>query len=245
MSQLAESLLKCRVEENTVFLPPMSDGPLPNYQEVRTALLKAGAKYKRNTFVFNSAAQPFVDRLTGGGSVNIKKEFQFFETPSALALRMVDLAEIYPDHEILEPSAGQGAIIKAIHKTIPGKKVWWCEIMPENERILHEIKDAGFMYNDFMEHTERFKYDRIIANPPFSKNQDIEHIKKMYTLLRNQGRIVTIASKSWTFGSQKKQTAFREWLDEIGATVEEIPPGTFKETGTNVSAMLLIINRAV
>src|SRR4051812_12951690 len=116
MSELAESLKKCKVVGDTLFLPSMSDGPLKNYNDVRTALLKAGAKYKRNTFVFPNDAQPYIDRLTGGESVNIQNEFQFFPTPDALADRLVKLARIGINDKVLEPSAGQGAIIKAIHR---------------------------------------------------------------------------------------------------------------------------------
>lgn len=66
MSELIESLKKCKVEGNTLFLPPFNEGMLPNYKEVRQALLNAGAKYNKNKFVFSSDAKPFIDRLCGG-----------------------------------------------------------------------------------------------------------------------------------------------------------------------------------
>lgn len=223
----------------------MSDGPLANYNEVRAALLKAGAKYKRNTFVFNSDAKPFVDRLTGGESVNIKKEFQFFETPYELAERMVELANIDGgEMDILEPSAGQGSIVKAINRATGGDPVFCYELMPENQAVLKKISTVEILGDDFLKAGATRLYDRIIANPPFTKSADIDHIMKMYSLLKSGGRIVTIASPSWTFGFQKKQVRFREWLDEVDATIEELPAGTFKETGTNIRAMLLMIDSA-
>src|SRR5262249_733704 len=39
---------------------------------------------------------------------------QLFPTPPALAARMVELAEIEPEHRVLEPSAGTGNILRAI-----------------------------------------------------------------------------------------------------------------------------------
>ncbi len=118
--ELIESLLKCKVEGNTLFLPNIKEGALSNYLEVRTALLNAGAKYKKNTFVFNGDAQSYIDRLTGGEKVNLKKEFQFFATSNKVADLLVKLAEISAEDTILEPSAGDGAIVKAINKVIPG-----------------------------------------------------------------------------------------------------------------------------
>jgi|SRR5688572_11010723 len=241
MSELVQSLLRCKVVGDTLFLPPISEGMLPNYPEVKKALLNAGAKYKRNTFVFPNDAKPYVDRLTNGESINIKKEFQFFATPAPLAARMVKMANINYDHEILEPSAGQGAIIKEIHKVLPSKEVCWCELMPENMQVIFKIPNTVFMYEDFMEHNVRFKYDRIIANPPFTKNQDIDHIRKMYEVTKPGGVIITLASTSWQRGGQKKQTEFREWLFNIGSTIEEIPENTFKESGTSIKTVLITI----
>lgn len=261
MSQLAESLLKCKVSGNTLHLPPISEGALTNYADVRKALLNAGATYKKNTFIFPSDAQPFIDRLTGGESVNIKKEFQFFATPAKLADRLVELADIKEGMSILEPSAGQGAIIEAIYKAFPyymkgpndkpGVTVDYYELMEINRDILSKklrsnerwSSGTSCMGDDFLIAKPSFKYDRIIANPPFSKNQDIDHIKHMFAFCNDGGRIVTIASKHWQNSSNKKETQFRESLDDLGAQVIEVDAGEFKESGTSISTAIIIIDK--
>jgi hypothetical protein len=243
MSQLAESLLKCKVNGNTLYLPPISEGALPNYNDVRKALLNAGATYKKNSFIFPTDAQPFIDRLTGGESVNIKKEFQFFATPDSLADRLVELAEMDETDSVLEPSAGMGAIIKAIQRQFPKKEVNCYELMPINQQVLIKMPNVNLLGNDFLQHNSKGAYDRIIANPPFSKNQDIDHIRTMYSLLRTGGRIVTIASKHWQIASNKKEKAFREFLDEVSAEVHELEPGEFKESGTSIAAVIIVIDK--
>jgi hypothetical protein len=50
-------------------------------------------------------------------------------------------------------------------------------------------------------------------------------------------------SNSWRKGSQKKQEEFRQWLEDINAEVEEIEAGAFKESGTNISACIVIIDK--
>lgn len=243
MTPLAESLLKCRVEGNVLHLPPMSDGPLSNYADVRKALLNAGATYKRNTFVFKSDAQPLIDRLTGGESVNIKKEFQFFPTPEDLADRMAALAELEEEQKILEPSAGQGALVWAIGRYAGLTPVYCYELMLENQQELKKIPTVRLLGDDFLQNNSNGEYDRIIANPPFSKNQDIDHILEMYRLLKVGGVLVTICSKHFEMSGNKKETEFKGFLSQAGAETIEVERGQFKESGTMVPSCIIIIQK--
>lgn len=245
MTELQTTLSKCRIADNIVFLPSPKDYVIPNYQEVRNALLKAGAKYKSNTFVFPNAAQPYIDRLMGGDKVNIKKEFQFYGTPAWLAKGLVEMANIKMQHRILEPSAGQGAIITAIGFAAPGIRIDYCELMDINRNVLKMFTSAVWICDDFLKIPDHYLgyYDRIVANPPFNKNLDIDHIKKMYDCLKDGGRLVSIASQSWKTGNQKKQVAFREWIDYVEADIEEVEMGSFKESGTSVGGYIITIDK--
>lgn len=248
MTPLAESLLKCKVEGNIVSLPPISDGALPNYADVRKALLNAGAKYKRNTFVFESEAQPYIDRLVNGDSVNIKKEFQFFSTPKEVAEMMM---EQLPEPEnsdysekVLEPSAGEGALIKGFYEYIGREIPVDCfELMDINRKKLAKIPRVNILGDDFLKCDLREVYNIVIANPPFTKNQDIDHIRKMFTVLKPGGTLVTLSSNSWKRGSQKKQLEFKEWLEWLNAETTDIEPGAFKESGTEVGAIMIVIHK--
>lgn len=245
MSELAESLKKCKVDGNTLFLPAISDGMLPNYAEVRKALLNAGAKYAKNKFVFSSDAKPFVDKLMGGETVNIKKSFQWFPTPPSIARELVLMAEMEPNHSVLEPSAGQGAIVRVIHESFPDIVVDCCELMEENQMVLSKIPGSTLICADFLKINDEWlgKFDRVIANPPFNKNQDISHIKKMFQCLKKGGRLVSIASKHWQFARGKKEMEFKEWLEDIGAEIHDIEAGKFKESGTMVSCCIIVIDK--
>ena len=50
----------------------------------------------------------------------IRAESQLFVTPAPVCDRLVTLAEISNRDHILEPSAGSGAILRAIRDTVPG-----------------------------------------------------------------------------------------------------------------------------
>lgn len=233
------------MDGNVIFLPPISEGSLPNYSDFRKALLNAGAVYKKNSFVFPNEAQPYIDKLLSGTKVNIKKEFQFFGTPPSLAKRLVQLANPVKGDKILEPEAGQAAIVNAIIDVLPDTRVDVCEIFDVNINILSKHPNTHFICEDFLKIPSEYfgYYDKIIANPPFNKNQDIDHIRKMYECLKTGGRVVSIASNHWRYSSNKKESAFKKWLDELCAMIIEVDAGEFKESGTSIATCIVIIDK--
>ena len=242
-------LQNCTIKGNIIKLPA---GQLERklYQEVAKSLELIGGKWKGGKtfgFVFPSDPTELLAQIANGEKRNLKKEFQFFATPDELADKLVELANInstgFRNRSILEPSAGQGAIIKAIHKYHPNTEVHYCELMDINRSILEKKVEANFICNDFLKIPKGYCFDYIIANPPFSKNQDIDHIKEMYNRLKYGGRMVTISSKHWLHSSNKKEMEFREWLSGVKASIEEIDKGEFKESGTMVGGLIITINK--
>lgn len=245
---LKQDLESLTCEGNVAKLPT---SPLNNYPALKKTLTKANGKYNKNTFVFPNEAQEVVDTLLGGTVVNFKKEFQFFATPIDVIAKMLShLKEGVMVHRILEPSAGHGDLIDHTLLRHPESGVVAVELSELNTSVLIEKyspspKDIFIIKDDFLkvDPAELGQFDLVIANPPFTKNQDIDHIMKMYGLVAPGGQLITIASKSWTFGSQKKQVAFREFVEENASVQEELGAGAFKESGTNVSTMLLVFNK--
>lgn len=240
-----EDVLKdCKVSGNIVTLPP---GQLDRklYMEVAKSLELIGGKWKGGKvmgFVFNEDPSELLEQIQGGEKRNLKKEFQFFGTPDELADELVWDANIKEEDEILEPSAGQGAIVKAIQREFyQGRPVWGYELMPVNQTFLRKIPGFKLIDDDFLKCDTSF--DKIIANPPFNSNKDILHIRKMYDCLKPKGRLVTIASKHWEYSGNKKETEFRFWLREVGAKITDIQAGRFKESGTNIATCKIIIDK--
>lgn len=250
-SEVQAVLQQCTVQGNVVKLP---DGQLDRklYAEVKKALELIGGKWKGGKtygFVFQTDPTELLEQIAAGEKRNLKKEYQFFATPPELAARMVEMAELgetdgHGYGDILEPSAGQGAIVKAIHEATEGAVTVYCyELMDINRGVLQKMPGVKLIGDDFLKAAIVVQYDRIIANPPFTKNQDIDHIRLMYNLLKPGGTMVTLASPSWTFGSQKKHVEFRQWLVEVDAHTEEIPADTFKYSGTSIRTVLIKIKK--
>jgi hypothetical protein len=243
MNDLQTSLSKCTVSGNTVRLP---EEHLHNYQDVRKALLNAGAEYKRNTFVFPHEAMPYINRLMDGESVNIKKEFQAFFTPEDTAdwiaanamINHVDVRD-----KVLEPNGGDGALIKAMRRAGYNGVIYTYELNPIYQNILNKLPDVVLLGGDFLKADGKVKYDRIIANPPFNKNQDIDHVYKMWDVLAPKGTLISIMSKHWEFSNGKKEKQFRTWLEEKDPSIYPLDNGKFKESGTMVGSQIVVIDR--
>jgi hypothetical protein len=240
-----EILQICTVEGNVVKLPPQQlERNL--YLEVAKALQLIGGKWKGGKvagFVFQSDPSDLLAQIVTGHRRDLKKEYQFFETPAALADRLVEMAEIRFGNDILEPSAGQGAIVKAILRLLPGIVVDCFELMDINRSFLLKIPDVNYIGPDFLKVESLPIYDRIIANPPFTKNQDVEHIRRMFDFLSPGGILVSISSKHWRSSGNKKEKVFSEWLDSLGAEITEISAGEFKESGTMVGGYIIKIRK--
>jgi|GEM_PF-973517 len=245
-SEAIEKLKNATVNGMVVKLP---EGQLDRkiYVEVKTKLELIGGKWKGGKvmgFVFDEDPSELLSQIANGDKRNLKKEFQFFATPDVLCDRLVNIANIEEGNLVLEPSAGQGAIVKSVIKTGKVKTVDCYELMSVNQTILNRVDGAILLGSDFLTAKAHNYYDRIVANPPFAKNQDIDHIYEMYNCLKEGGRLVSVSSKHWQYSGNKREVKFREWLEEIGAEIIEVESGEFKESGTSIATCIVIINKA-
>ncbi len=238
-------LRHCTFNDNILRLPDVQLNP-KSYAEVKKWITEAGGKWnggKIQGFTFDFDATRVAGILMSGKRCNLKQEYQFFSTPPALAEWLVSLSDVKPEYAVLEPSAGTGAIIKAIHKTCPEVVVDAFELMPENRQTLEKMINVSLVDEDFTQGVPRL-YDRIFANPPFAKNQDIRHTRMMYDALDpNGGEMCVITSRHWVNAPETECEQFRNWLHEVNAETHEIPSGVFDESGTSVATMAIVIKR--
>lgn len=142
------------------------------------------------------------------------------------------MAEIKEGETVCEPSAGQGKIARLLPANVS------CfELLEENKQFLIS-NGFNVIGNDFLESTSGF--DVYVANPPFSKQQDIDHVNKMIDLATR--RVVSIMSASILFRSNKKTIAFRKRIFDLKGTIEILPEKTFAESGTNVKTCIVCVD---
>jgi len=169
----------------------------------------------------------------------------YFPTPKAVIDLMIDYAEIQPTDWVLEPSAGSGAIADAVKPLCAIVKCF--EINHTLALICnakgYHIQDDRF--NDgpanFLEAAPGEMFEKILMNPPFEKLQDCEHVMHAFRFLKPGGILVAIMSPSFTFHNSAKAEAFRDFLDSQDHFVDDLPAGSFKESGTNVNTKIVVI----
>ena len=243
--EVSEIIKQCSADGNIIRLPQI-ELSREDYLAVKKAIEKNGGKWKGGkTFGFVFADRDAADVIDSmvNGYADIKKDFQFFATPSDVADLMVAKLEIQPYEKILEPSAGNGALINAVHRLHSDITIDCYELNPLNRKVLEKMVNVNVLGDDFTKRLDNEEYDVIIANPPFSKNQDIIHLMKMWNNLRYGGRIACITSTHWMFANDAKSVEFREWIVGKCTFQHEFPNETFKESGTDIATILLILEK--
>lgn len=161
----------------------------------------------------------------------------FFPTPESRADWIASEADIQPDMYVLEPSAGNGVLAEAARKA--GGNV---DVVELEQQLRDILKEKGFnvVGSDFDEFAPDKLYDRVLMNPPFSHDLDIKHVQKAFEHLKPGGKLVAIVSTMAGERSNKRNQAFREWLNELGPSEEKLPEGMFKDSmnPTNVATKL-------
>lgn len=164
----------------------------------------------------------------------------YFPTPAALIAQMIERALLPDGADVLEPSAGSGAIADAVRAA--GHEVTCIERHASLAAILR-LKGHKETQADFMEIIAQPLYDAVLMNPPFEKGQDCEHVRHAFEFLKPGGALVAIMGAGVTFRQGKPYAPFRDWLDDLGGELVEIPAGAFKESGTGVASVMVIVTK--
>ena len=138
---------------------------------------------------------------------------QYFTTNNELKEKVYEFILNNPLN-ILEPSIGQGDLIKFIIEKNPNIKFDMYEI-DTKIKLLDNIKKDNIIYGDFMTQEITKKYKTIVGNPPYvnrnkKRNLYIDFIEKCYNLLDINGELIFIVPSDFF-----KLTSASKLLDEM------------------------------
>jgi predicted RNA methylase len=138
-----------------------------------------------------AAAQ--IQKLQTGPAIAITRNYEKFFTPEDVAWFMVEHLDPKDGDEILEPSAGNGSLVRAVIEKAPGATVFAFEI---NQKYEKDLKEAGakiVVIKDFLTIPVYATFTSCIANPPFGNDTDLQaHFNHIRKHVKKGGKIVMI-----------------------------------------------------
>ena len=174
---------------------------------------------------------------------SVARNFGHFPTPPGVASKVIKSASLArsqdaPPLTVLEPSAGSGNI--AQRAVDAGCVVDCVEIQGH---LASELQASGLYRNvrheDFLSRLPHGSYDRVVMNPPFDLERDIDHVMHAMEFLKPDGLLVAVMSAGTEWRETKKARAFRDRMKALKAKWQDLPAGSFSPVGTNVNTVVL------
>lgn len=263
LDDVREVLAAAAVDSRTVRLAA-KELPRPVWEALHALLTGMGAtggsrKGQPYRFEIDRSAELRAFIVGGPAPRHERTTKGWVPTPDALAAdvigRFAQLASVPEKGRMLEPSAGQGALIRAVVAVRPDLDVTAVEPVDERAAQLEQIEQAaGLVYHGTFEDYEKYHhqtwikpYDLIVMNPPYSMpkrpNVWIEHVKLAWSLLADGGRLVAIVPCSSTGELNAKALPLLKTMG-AGVVVEQLPDGSFTASGTGVSTCVIAATRS-
>jgi type I restriction enzyme M protein len=211
-----------------------------------------------------------------------KKGGEFY-TPAEVVRLLVQITKPQAGHEIYDPTVGSGGFLIQAHQYVEEQgqnpndlalygqevkgDVWSISVM---NMILHNVTRFTIENGDTLEDpllldgNSLRKFDRVLANPPFSQNYnratlkhpsrfrewcpetgkkaDLMFVQHMLASLKPHGHLATVMPHGVLFRGGKEKL-IRELLinDDVIEAIISLPPGLFY--GTGIPACVIVINK--
>lgn len=134
-----------------------------------------------------------------------------WDTREDLADAIVELAELSDTARVLEPSAGRGALVRAIRKSCPDAEITAIEIDPArcallqqlvDEEILNVVREGDFLSVELGEQS----FDASISNTPYENGADGKHLAHQMQLAP---RVVAVLRTNALHGSERFERVWK------------------------------------
>jgi predicted RNA methylase len=149
-----------------------------------------------------------------------RSNFKISYTPPDLAEQMATRARLKPGMRVLEPSVGEGALVKAAHACAP-RLMFYCVDNDEPTFMRFSKTWDGFSGASLQGHLADFlqvippvkpeqMFDVVLMNPPFTGGADTAHVTHAWRFVKDGGVLVALTSLAWRTAKTKAAIAFRE-----------------------------------
>lgn len=149
-----------------------------------------------------------LSEVIASGCIPDKQSHQFYPTPESVGAVAVEMADIGPEHSVLEPSAGHGHLADLL----PKDRTTCVEISPLHCQILRAKGYTDVVEGDFILWSASCgkRFDRIVMNPPFDQGRAKMHAEAAYSIL-NPGGVLTSVLPAGMRGKDFLPNCETEW----------------------------------
>lgn len=197
----------------------------------------------------------------------LAKSLQFYRTPPKAAAALIehsrrlhrvkpgtygyDPSNQPPAPRVLEPSAGDGALVAAALNADPLARVHAVEVHADRLAILAaRHPQASTQLANFLDLPARPIYDVVLMNPPFGGTHWMDHITHAREFVAPGGTLAAILPASAHVSEAPINERFRAWADAQStagytrkADWRDLPAESFAASGTNVNTVLLRMDK--
>ena len=172
---------------------------------------------------------------------DVATDLQYYPTPQRVIDRIV--ADIYglDQKTVLEPSCGDGRFLDALAKA--GAKVRGIEVHPGRA---HQARAKGHavMTANFLAVAPDASFDLVVMNPPFYGKHYAKHVTHAARFLKPGGGLIAILPVT---ARDDHGLLGEDWLEANGMISndyrsrdgwEDLPVGSFAESGTNINTVI-------
>jgi methyltransferase family protein len=226
--------------------------------------LAGGGRWDRNdcVYVYNRDPRPELEKLTGQRPLDMPceardKELAYWPTPPALAADLAEtVRDLAPGAVALEPSAGDGALVRATLAINPHLDIVCVEA---DLTRAEQLRRQGFAVQNsrFQDYAQRHldmpefspMFDAVIMNPPFTEPGDryawTTHLELAWALLKPGGQLRAVLPPSIEYGRQRRIAAVRNLITTAGGGWWRPPEDTFTTTGTSARTVVAHATRPI
>lgn len=160
-------------------------------------------------------------------STEVSKDLQFYPTPRAAIDHILKRVHLPDDCSVLEPSCGDGALLDAMDN---GKRKLFGIEYDATRAQQARGKGYSVLTANFLQVEPQPVYDRVVMNPPFYGKHYVKHVEHAMKFLKPDGVLITILPAS-------------AWYEHklLKGRWEDLPMGSFRESGTNINTGFLMI----
>jgi 16S rRNA G966 N2-methylase RsmD len=196
------------------------------------------------------------DDVTGDSvrSYALSTDLAFYPTPSKVVETLMSMIRNThgPIGRVLEPSAGDGAIVRALLPV--SEQVFAIEAHPDRANTLRQMQSLPLgsrllvQQANFLAIPARANFDLVVMNPPFCGTHWMAHVRHAFDFLKPGGTLLSVLPVSAELGETKKHEDFRAWAEASrgrcwGSMFSNLPAESFASSGTRISTVVLRLHK--